>query len=241
MSCSVDPKAWGAKNRVTLYPGKVQTWVLAHALTDNPTHAEIVSRAEEFMRVVFDETGWGSSLDASGDLGKIIDDFKVVSLSYSRPAPSPGDQRREKLSSIPLLQSTSQGAVYLTVQFNYRGSHRGMPWPVYLLGTNWPWTTRDCPTDVNWMLIQAAGEKPETTTNTGTTSPAVTLPAAPDEKSWWDKLPTTGAGGAVRDVADFTGDLTKLAGMALGVYMVVQAINLARPFVTAHKTLKAKN
>lgn len=151
MPCPVDPTAWGKKNRVTLYPEKVNEWVLVRTSRDNPDRAYLVLTLRAVMAKWFgDYVGVGVH---SAELGEVGDNVELVSYSHERPVPSPTDQTREKSTDpIPLLSPSEQPPIYLKVRFNYHGMDPSMPWPVWgvHLGTD-----PTCPFDCDWMLVQA--------------------------------------------------------------------------------------
>lgn len=211
MSCPVDALAWGESNRVRVFTGKRQRWVLARTTRDNPTVASVPLTAKAVMGKWFE----GTPLDVQfADAGDAVDDITVTNVSEELPPAPSGSQRREALDPVPLLAPSPRPPLFVTVEFNYRGYGKDLPWPV--------WTapllafTREaklCPLDCDWMLAWAA--------------PEVGLAVAPDEEGLLDKL-VHHAPGPLATAAE----IVQLAGYGLAAYLTWQV------FATLAPTLK---
>lgn len=206
MTCPIDPIAWGEKNRVSLATGKTHEWVLARTMRDRPTIDSVVTSA----RAVVGKWFQGTPIDVVfADAGDAVDDIQVTVVSYEPPAPGPGDQRREELDPLPMLASAALSPIYVTVRFNYRGYPKSLPWPVWTATSGFLRVDKLCPVEADWMLISSRS--------------LAQLPTAPPEASLLDKL----GANAPAPIAGLA-QLTQLAGWALGIYIGVQVLGLAR-------------
>lgn len=220
MSCPVDPEKWAEQNRVELYPGKVNRWVLVRTLRDNPTPETLRDTTRAVMGKWFRDSGVGVMTAEASDA---VDSISIESCSYSRPTPRKTDQRRESTQPVPLMAPSEHGYVYLTVDFNYRGAQRSMPWPVWSQAFSLLRSSKICPIGADWMLAQASAPTAEQP-----------LPEAPPEQSWWEKVDQYGSHTPLGDVQN----LVRLAGVALAIYVGVQAYGLARPMLAARARSK---
>lgn len=225
MGCDVNVEQWQKNNRVTLHRGKVNTWVLARTLRDRPD-TEVI---EDTARAVMSKWFYGMPLDhLYGDAGYAVDAVKVVASGPHRPPPMPGAQLRSKLDTIPLLRPEG-GVAYVTLTFNYRGYDTSMPWPVYT--SNWSFTRegKSCPIECDWMLLAASNPKADDP-----------LPEAPEEMSILDKLDVYADGNVLGDAYDLLSTVTKIAGLAAGVFVAVQVVRIARPMLAARAASDAR-
>lgn len=209
MTCSVDPTAWGEKNRIQLGTGKRQRWVLARTTRDNPTVDSLEMTARAVMNRWFPESTPVDVLFA--DAGTAVDDITIESVGESRPALGARDQRRESLDPLPMLAPGPTPPLYVALSFNYRGYAKSMPWPVWTESMSPLRESKLCPFDCDWMLVQA-----KATTE---------LAAASEEKSGLEKLSQHGPGG-LADLAQ----LTRLAGYGLIALFGAQLWSLSKPY-----------
>ncbi|MGB1276518.1 MAG: hypothetical protein ACPG77_12285 [Nannocystaceae bacterium] len=172
MNCPVDPELWALDNRVTLHPGRVNRWVLVRTLRDNPTPELLLRSTIAVMGRWFGDSGIGITTGTAGDN---VDSIAIESQSYTRPLLM-NSQRREQLDPIPMMRPGS--VIYLTVTFNYRGSIRSMPWPVWSSAFSLLTSSKICPFNCDWMLSEAA--------NTSTSGGE--LPAVREPDSWWEQV-----------------------------------------------------
>jgi len=211
MTCPVDAIAWGEKNRVTLVTGKTHEWVLARTTRDAPTLASVPVTARAVMGKWFD----GTPLDVLfADAGTAVDAITVLGVTDQAPSPRAKDQRRESLDPIPLLASSKTPPLYVTVRFNYRGYAKSLPWPVWTATGSLFREDKLCPLDADWMLVLSRD--------------AAALPDVPEEASFLTKLEDNAPGGL-----SSLASLTKLAGWALGIYVGIQVLGLARTVLPA--------
>jgi hypothetical protein len=207
MSCSVDPIAWGEKNRVSLATGKTHEWVLARTQRDRPAVDEVVRTARAVMVKWFD----GIALDVTfADAGSAVDAIRVDGVLTERPVPQSGDQRREQCDPVPLLAAADRPPLYVKLSFNYRGFETSLPWPVWTATSSIFKVDKLCPEGADWMLVQA--------------KQAAELAPAPPELGPLDKLAEGGLYGS-GELAKAIGDLgsfVKWAGYGLVLYGAVQ-------------------
>lgn len=159
-----DPSEWGARNRVQLYPGRVQTWVLARAVDrDKPGDEELRKMARAVMGRWFSDS---SITDMPGRSGHA--DELTIGRPSEEPPPLPVVlQHWTKLPGpVPLLKPGR--ILYVPVQFVWRSqSETWRPWPTYRV--NWGFGG-PCPVEADWMLLEVGG-------------PSAQLPEAGPEQS----------------------------------------------------------
>jgi hypothetical protein len=153
---NVDVDKWRLENRVPLFPGKVNRWILVRTLRDNPTPDDLKSTlAATFMKwfegttldpaLVFHDT----TRSATADL------IKLVRVSKDRLAFPETARRREVLPGVvPTLRSGEY--VWLEVSFAYRGEQKDMPWPVRTGAMVQLQSSAQCPVEADWILDATA-------------------------------------------------------------------------------------
>lgn len=152
---SPDPGAWGARNRVELYPGKWQTWVLARATDrDKPTDLEL----RKMARAVFAKWFSDAPLLDVGNRSGSADLIEVGQPSTTPPTLAKTFQSVAKLPGpTPLLKGGT--VLYVPVRFVWRAqSETSRPWPT--LRVNWG-TAGPCTVDLDWMLYSVGSDTPE--------------------------------------------------------------------------------
>lgn len=168
-----DAAAWGAANRVVLYPNKVQTWVLARAVDrDLPGDLELRKMARAVMAKWFSDAPTTDISDRSGQAAEI----EVGAVSVSPIPLATTLQSWSKLPGpAPLLKAGK--VMYVPVRFVWRSqSETSRPWPTWRV--NWGFGG-PCPVEADWMLY-SAGTDERALPNA---PPEAALPAAPPEKS----------------------------------------------------------
>lgn len=156
----VDTERWMAENRVKLFPGKVNRWVLARTLRDKPDPKDL----QNTLVAVFNKWFGTDPLDPAFSLGLpekdkragSTDGFKIVFAGPTRPVLSKTIQTREHIPMGPVPTVNGKGGViFLTVTFNYRGLNLDRPWPVRtapgVIGVQLE-SSANCPIDADWML-----------------------------------------------------------------------------------------
>lgn len=126
----VDVDEWKAKNRVPLFPGKENKWVLAYNVSDGETTNEITTRIYEAFEYWFDASV--GIIAASENRAKIgeADSVKVVSITRDRPMIDGSiATRKETLPSMPVV--TGNDVAFAYVVFDFRGSATTMAWPCF--------------------------------------------------------------------------------------------------------------
>ena len=152
----VDVDEWQRQNRVPLFPGKVNRWILARTLRDNPTPDELkdtlaATFSKWFGGMPFDPvlSSKGTTRSATADLIK-LERVSKERLSFPQTA-----RRREELPGIsPTVRSGE--LVWLEVSFAYRGQLRDMPWPVRVGAAVQLQSSANCPIGADWILDSAA-------------------------------------------------------------------------------------
>ena len=212
--CPVDPTQWGKDNRVRLFKGKRNVWVLARTLADRPSTGWL-DYVTLTTRAVMAKWFHGYALDTVfADASDAADDVQVLRISDSRPSVRAAAQRREQMDPVPTLRPDA-GIIYVTVAFNYRGFATEMPWPVWGSASSVLRAAKLCPFGADWMLVQTTSED--------------ALAASPPPKSPLEKLrdPKSPLGGAF----DALGDLVTLGKWALVAYVGFQAWRVVGPSV----------
>lgn len=175
IACPSPPEAaaWGAANRVILYPDKVQTWVLARAVDrDLPGDLELRKMARAVMAKWFSDAPITDVAGRSGQAAEI----EVGNVSVSPINLPTVLQTASKLPGpAPLLKAGK--VMYVPVRFVWRSqSETSRPWPTWRV--NWGFGG-PCPVEADWMLYSVGTDKPALPE----ASPEAALPAAPPEKS----------------------------------------------------------
>jgi hypothetical protein len=209
----IDTDEWREQNRVKLFGGKVNRWILARTLRDNPSPSDLEGTLVAVMTKWFD----GSPLDPAfskllpdGNVAGVTDGIRIVRTSKTPIGFSVPAERRESLTSIPTVNPEG-GVVLLEVEFNYRGLPDSLPWPVRtapgMLGSLT--STVNCPVNADWMLVETAEPvkeaPPKPDLLNALTVAAVDVIATPIQQTvWWlAGLAIVAAGGiyAVRRAA----------------------------------------
>ena len=176
----VDVDDWRKRNRVPLFPGKVNRWVLVRTTRDDPTPDDLKNTLAAVFVKWFEGTVLdpalvfkGTTRSATADLIK-LEKVSKERLSFEHPA-----ARREDLPGVSPTVTPGE-VVWLQVSFSYRGQQKDMPWPVRTGAMVQLTSSAQCPIGADWMLDSA-----QTPTE-----------AAPPEQSSSDK-----AGQVVSDTA----------------------------------------
>jgi len=151
----VDVDQWRKQNRVPLFPGKVNRWVLVRTTRDNPTPDDLKNTlaavfAKWFEGTVLDPafTFKGTTRSATADL------IKLERVSKERlPVDNPA-RRREDLPGLGPTVAPGE-VVWLEVTFAYRGQQTDMPWPVRTGAAMQLTSSAQCPVGADWMLDAA--------------------------------------------------------------------------------------
>jgi hypothetical protein len=154
----IDVDEWRKQNRVPLFPGKVNRWVLVRTTRDNPTPDDLKNTLAAVFVKWFDGTVLdplfsfkGSTRSATADLIK-LERVSKEPLSLDNPA-----RRREDLPGIGPTVAPGE-LVWLEVTFAYRGQQTDMPWPVRTGAAMQLTSSAQCPIGADWMLD--AAQKP---------------------------------------------------------------------------------
>lgn len=203
----VDVDAWEKANRVKLFPGTWNHWLLARTKRDNPSGKDDIERT---LRAVMGKWFSGTPLDPLLTFGGTTrsgaaDLIELVAFgdTLSRPGEVQNMQRREDLPLSP--PPTVEGApVLVHARFAYRGAAPDLPWPVRKGGS--VLSSTRCPVNADWILLKAwtEGEAPR---EMGT-----------DEK----------AGAAVAETTNAAGRVVGL-GLTLGALGVLAYLAFRRP------------
>jgi hypothetical protein len=177
----VDVDDWRTRNRVPLFPGKVNRWVLIRTTRDDPTPDDLKNTLAAVFSKWFEGTVLdpalvfkGTTRSATADLIK-LEKVSKDRLSLANPA-----RRREDLPGVSPTVAPGN-FVWLEVTFAYRGQQTDMPWPVRTGAAVQLTSSAQCPIGADWVLDSA-----QTPTEN-----------APPEQSSTDK-----AGEVVSDTAD---------------------------------------
>lgn len=145
--CPVDAGEWEKRNRVNLFPGLLQRWVIGFAVSGEESAESMGIMARAFMNHVFSR----GVPRFTGDIGAATD-FKILDVSSTAPGTPEATQSRESLDPIPFLKPGP--AAFVTVEFAWRGPAAEMPWPVTrLVGGRLHGVNTFCPLDANAMLM----------------------------------------------------------------------------------------
>jgi len=151
----VDVDEWRRQNRVPLFPGKVNRWVLVRTTRDNPTPDDLKNTLAAvfvnwFEGTVLDPalTFKGTTRSATADLIK-LERVSKERLSLDNPA-----RRREDLPGLGPTLAPGE-VVWLEVTFAYRGQQTDMPWPVRTGAAMQLTSSAQCPVGADWMLDAA--------------------------------------------------------------------------------------
>lgn len=157
----IDVAKWRADNRAPLFPGKVNRWLLARTLRDNPSDQKVkTSLLDSFTRWFagglsadpWFETSEGGMTTGEVDGIQILNASKDGRARFKDPIKS-----RESCTIIPTVDGKN-GALYVEVVFNYRGTSDDLPWPIDVLQdlVSDPiplLSLQSCPDKADWMLV----------------------------------------------------------------------------------------
>jgi len=151
----VDVDEWRKQNRVPLFPGKVNRWVLVRTTRDNPTPDDLKNTLAAVFSKWFEGTVLdpalvfkGTTRSATADLIK-LERVSKERLSLDNPA-----RRREELPGVGPTVAPGE-VVWLEVTFAYRGQQTDMPWPVRTGAAVQLTSSAQCPIGADWMLDAA--------------------------------------------------------------------------------------
>lgn len=218
----VDTEEWAKQNRVRLYRGKVNRWLLARTLRDNPDPDDIRSTLNAVMSKWFDgvgiDPGLAAALESEGIVGEVVDGVRIVKASRL-PITIPAiAERREDLKYPPLpVINLENPAIFLDVQFNYRGLAESIAWPVRtapgIFGVQLQ-SSAMCPIGCDWLLLASGAPEAD----------------APERKDWGDIFKTKAKDIIKEAASPIIEDLDKLktplyVGAALfGVYLTYRIV-----------------
>jgi hypothetical protein len=151
----VDVDDWRTRNRVPLFPGKVNRWVLIRTTRDNPTPDDLKNTLAAVFSKWFEGTVLdpalvfkGTTRSATADLIK-LEKVSKDRLSVANPA-----RRREDLPGVSPTVAPGN-VVWLEVTFAYRGQQTDMPWPVRTGAAMQLTSSAQCPIGADWVLDSA--------------------------------------------------------------------------------------
>ena len=201
----VDVDDWRKRNRVPLFRGKVNRWVLIRTTRDDPTPDDLKNTLAAVFSKWFEGTVLdpalvfkGTTRSATADLIK-LEKVSKDRLSVANPA-----RRREDLPGVSPTVAPGN-FVWLEVTFAYRGQQTDMPWPVRTGAAMQLTSSAQCPIGADWVLDSA-----QTPTEN-----------APPERSSGEK-----AGEVVSDTAD-----TVTSGLFSLLWVPLAAIGVAAVLV----------
>ncbi|MEO7032345.1 MAG: hypothetical protein ABI548_00825 [Polyangiaceae bacterium] len=201
----VDVDDWRKRNRVPLFPGKVNRWVLIRTTRDDPTPDDLKNTLAAVFSKWFEGTVLdpalvfkGTTRSATADLIK-LEKVSKDRLSVANPA-----RRREELPGVSPTVAPGN-FVWLEVTFAYRGQQTDMPWPVRTGAAMQLTSSAQCPIGADWVLDSA-----QTPTEN-----------APPEQSSGDK--------AAEVVSDTAGTVT--SGLVSLLWVPLAAIGVAAVLV----------
>jgi hypothetical protein len=148
----IDVDDWRKRNRVPLFPGKVNRWVLVRTTRDDPTPDDLKNTLAAVFVKWFEGTVLdpalvfkGTTRSATADLIK-LEKVSKDRLSFDHPA-----RRREELPGVGPTVAPGN-VVWLEVSFSYRGQQKDMPWPVRTGAAVQLTSSAQCPIGADWML-----------------------------------------------------------------------------------------
>jgi len=151
----VDVDDWRKRNRVPLFPGKVNRWVLIRTTRDDPTPDDLKNTLAAVFSKWFEGTVLdpalvfkGTTRSATADLIK-LEKVSKDRLSLANPA-----RRREDLPGVSPTVAPGN-FVWLEVTFAYRGQQTDMPWPVRTGAAVQLTSSAQCPIGADWVLDSA--------------------------------------------------------------------------------------
>jgi hypothetical protein len=151
----VDVDEWRKRNRVPLFPGKVNRWVLVRTTRDNPTPEDLKNTLAAVFVKWFEGTVLDPALVFKGTTrSSTADLIKLERVSKDRLSLDNPARRREELPGIGPTVAPGD-LVWLEVSFAYRGQQTDMPWPVRTGAAMQLTSSAQCPVGADWMLDAA--------------------------------------------------------------------------------------
>lgn len=201
----VDATAWGVRNRVTLHPGRVQTWILAHSHGGSPESKTTLSDADARRQARAVMQKWfGEGGSALGSRSGAADLIEVGDPSTAKPRLGTVLQTRSQLPGpSPLLRPGK--IIYVPVSFAWRSQRTTMPWPTWRV--DWGLGSQ-CPDQADWMLAEVGAPAEDVSE----------LPEAPPE----DKGPLEQAGETLDTIAEWA-PVVGVVALGVGVAYVVNS------------------
>ncbi|MEO7036503.1 MAG: hypothetical protein ABI548_21340 [Polyangiaceae bacterium] len=201
----VDVDDWRKRNRVPLFPGKVNRWVIIRTTRDDPTPDDLKNTLAAVFSKWFEGTVLDPALVFKGTTRSATADLiKLEKVSKDRLAVASPARRREELPGVSPTVAPGN-FVWLEVTFAYRGQQTDMPWPVRTGAAMQLTSSAQCPIGADWVLDSA-----QTPTEN-----------APPEQSSGDK--------AAEVVSDTAGTVT--SGLVSLLWVPLAAIGVAAVLV----------
>jgi len=151
----VDVDEWRKLNRVPLFRGKVNRWVLIRTTRDNPTPDDLKNTLAAVFVKWFEGTVLDPALTFKGTTrSSTADLIKLERVSKDRLSLDNPARRREELPGLGPTVAPGE-VVWLEVTFAYRGQQTDMPWPVRTGAAMQLTSSAQCPVGADWMLDAA--------------------------------------------------------------------------------------
>jgi len=151
----IDVDDWRKRNRVPLFPGKVNRWALVRTTRDNPTPDDLKRTLAAVFVKWFEGTVLDPALVFKGSTRSATADLITLErVSKDRLAFDKTARRREELPGITPTLAPGE-VVWLQVSFAYRGQQTDMPWPVRTGAAVQLTSSAQCPVGADWMLDSA--------------------------------------------------------------------------------------
>jgi len=151
----VDVDEWRKLNRVPLFPGKVNRWVLVRTTRDNPTPDDLKNTLAAVFVKWFEGTVLDPALPFKGTTrSSTADLIKLERVSKDRLSLDNPARRREELPGLGPTVAPGE-VVWLEVTFAYRGQQTDLPWPVRTGAAMQLTSSAQCPVGADWMLDAA--------------------------------------------------------------------------------------
>lgn len=154
---------WRQANTVKLVKDRVNRWIVARNIDDNPDENKLKTSLVAFFAKIFEReiSDYASQVVGLSNVGP-ADDIRIIRASRE-PIYGFKDaktlQTREKLPLGPLPFLRSGPVIYLEVVFNYRGVLEQVSWPVAKRGVSsliGPESFTYCPLQADWLLLETA-------------------------------------------------------------------------------------
>ncbi|MEO8900331.1 MAG: hypothetical protein ABI627_02305 [Polyangiaceae bacterium] len=151
----VDVDDWRKRNRVPLFPGKVNRWVLIRTTRDDPTPDDLKTTLAAVFSKWFEGTVLDPALVFKGTTRSATADLiKLEKVSKDRLSVANSARRREELPGVSPTIAPGN-FVWLEVTFAYRGQQTDMPWPVRTGAAMQLTSSAQCPIGADWVLDSA--------------------------------------------------------------------------------------